>query len=393
MALKKHLALLTFIMLLMALTACGGQSQEQPPTEAEQAQTTEETSATHTESHTEEGEAHEEHEHEELSEAKTPAETVVRLMQMKGHLTSSRELWEMGDPMAAAHAAHPKSELYHVVASALAEAGVDTDAFLAALDPLPQLVAESDDREAVAAAYDRAFAAIDDAARTVAGDAWNTPDFTAEVIAGLLEGVAEEYAESVQNGELTNTEEYQDAYGFLQVARTLYETIAADAQARNAEEAEEIAHALDELAEWLPAVQPPAAVVEGVMVANASKEAIAELSELYGFQVVEASDTELLVFIHDQIEAAIAAYEAGDSDRAYELAASAYLDGFEHLEGKLLQKDPELVETVEVQFKDLRDKIQAGAPVSELEALEDAIEENLARVRAVLAEENGVDTN
>nr|WP_290666003.1 hypothetical protein [Ardenticatena sp.] len=165
--------------------------------------------------------------------------------------------------------------------------------------------------------------------------------------------------------------------------------IAADAHARNAEEAKAIAHELNELAEWLPL----AALVEGVMVANASKEAIAELSERYGFQVVEASDTELLLFIHDQIEAAIAAYEAGDTDKAYELAASAYLDGFEHLEGTLLRKDPELVETVEVQFKALRDNIQAGAPARELEALEDAIEANLTHVRQILAEDGTTDTN
>jgi hypothetical protein len=335
--------------------------------------------------HEESAETHEEtHESEP---AHGPVAVVVRLYQMEGHLTSSRELWEAGDPMAGAHAAHPLSELFPAVEGALAEAGVDTQALLDALTALPQLVTEADaDPETVAASYDQAREAIEAAAQQVAGEAFGSPAFTAQVIAGLLNGVAAEYGEAVQNGELVNVEEYQDAYGFLQVAKRLNDGIQAETEARDAGEAEEVAHAFQELDELLPQALPPDVVVEGIMVSNEVQEIVAELSRIYEFQVVESSTEETLAFIQEQLDAALAAYQEGDADQAYERAASAYLDGFEYLEAPLLEQNAELVETLEIQFKRLRDEIQAGAPLDDLQALVEEIRAGLEKVREILAD-------
>lgn len=57
-----------------------------------------------------------------------------------------------------------------------------------------------------------------------------------------------------------------------------------------------------------------------------------------------------------------AAYEAGDSSRAVDLAISAYLDGFEPIEPTLTALDAPLRLTIEGDFLRYRESIQHGAP-------------------------------
>jgi high-affinity iron transporter len=66
------------------------------------------------------------------------------------------------------------------------------------------------------------------------------------------------------------------------------------------------------------------------------------------------------------VSEALAAYKAGDRDRAYELARSAYLDHFEFVEVPLRLRNPNLVLDAEFTFADLRNRIKAGAPVDDV---------------------------
>ncbi len=85
------------------------------------------------------------------------------------------------------------------------------------------------------------------------------------------------------------------------------------------------------------------------------------------------------------IAKALNEYRAGEYDEAYETAANAYLGGFEHIEGDLIRKGRrDLVEDLELKFKDLRDGIQAKKALAELESLEDQIKEGLAQALEVL---------
>jgi high-affinity iron transporter len=61
---------------------------------------------------------------------------------------------------------------------------------------------------------------------------------------------------------------------------------------------------------------------------------------------------------------ALDAYKAGDRDRAYKLARSAYLDHFEFVEVPLRLRNPNLVLDTEFTFAELRNSIRAGAPLS-----------------------------
>jgi high-affinity iron transporter len=70
-----------------------------------------------------------------------------------------------------------------------------------------------------------------------------------------------------------------------------------------------------------------------------------------------------MVLARAQVSAALEAVKAGDRDRAYELARSAYLDHFEFVEVPLRLRNPNLVLDTEFTFADLRNQIRDGASV------------------------------
>jgi high-affinity iron transporter len=86
------------------------------------------------------------------------------------------------------------------------------------------------------------------------------------------------------------------------------------------------------------------------------------------------------------VEQAVDAARAGDRERGYELAREAYLDHFELAEVPLRLRDPNLVLDLEFTFAELRNGIRDGAPVSELEQLEEEITIGLRKVDRVLAD-------
>src|SRR5262249_49424971 len=95
---------------------------------------------------------------------------------------------------------------------------------------------------------------------------------------------------------------------------------------------------------------------------------------------------EYLTNAHHTLMEAVALYEKGEQDEAYEEAASAYLDQFENVEGPLAEKDKELMETIETQMKAIRDAIKAGKPVSEVQALLGEITPNMEKAIALLSQ-------
>lgn len=85
------------------------------------------------------------------------------------------------------------------------------------------------------------------------------------------------------------------------------------------------------------------------------------------------------------LDEALELYRQGDADAAYEQAANAYLDGFEHLEAPLLDAGHrELVEQLELDFKAVRDAIREGRSVDEVSQLIEKVKSGLAEVEEVL---------
>src|SRR5919198_1595987 len=68
------------------------------------------------------------------------------------------------------------------------------------------------------------------------------------------------------------------------------------------------------------------------------------------------------------VDQALAAVKRGDRRQAYRLARSAYLDHFEYVEIPLRLRNPDLVLDAEFTFAEMRNRIRAGAPLSDVRA-------------------------
>ncbi len=92
---------------------------------------------------------------------------------------------------------------------------------------------------------------------------------------------------------------------------------------------------------------------------------------------IDAGRSAPLDFVRDRLSESLAAYVAGDRDRANELALSAYLDGFEPVEAVLATRDGPLMARVEAALAGFRAAIGRG----ESEA---ALRQRLADIRPLL---------
>jgi high-affinity iron transporter len=86
------------------------------------------------------------------------------------------------------------------------------------------------------------------------------------------------------------------------------------------------------------------------------------------------------------IDAAVAAAERGDRDRAYQLARTAYLDHFERAEVPLRLRNPNLVLDLEFSFAKFRNGIRDGASPSQIRSSAAEIHSGLLDVDRTLAD-------
>jgi high-affinity iron transporter len=93
-----------------------------------------------------------------------------------------------------------------------------------------------------------------------------------------------------------------------------------------------------------------------------------------------------VVRARELVDQSLATAQAGDRQRAYDLAREAYLDHFEYAEIPLRLRDPNLVLDLEFSFAKLRNGIRDGAPMSELESTAQEIRVGLRNVDRTLAD-------
>ena len=87
------------------------------------------------------------------------------------------------------------------------------------------------------------------------------------------------------------------------------------------------------------------------------------------------------------VDESVELVEQGDREQAYEVARTAYLDHFEYAEIPLRFRDPNLVLDLEFRFAELRDLIESGAPVDDVEAAAEEVTVGLESVERELTEE------
>ena len=172
---------------------------------------------------------------------------LVRLGLMRGHLLVGHELYGQGALAAArTHSKHPTDELYEGMENEFAARGVG--GFGAELEA-HAVASQGEDAAAVGEAYAALTTAIAGSEAAVAAP----PPMVAGVVVALLREAAVEYAIGIVDGRLANAHEYQDAYGFTQIA---------SAWAARGAEAEaavfgRIAERIDALADMWPSLVPP----------------------------------------------------------------------------------------------------------------------------------------
>ena len=85
------------------------------------------------------------------------------------------------------------------------------------------------------------------------------------------------------------------------------------------------------------------------------------------------------------VDESVVLYEAGDAEAAYTAARNAYLDHFEYVEIPLRVRDEALTLEVEEDFAALRNLIEAGAPVDQVQATAIEVQRGLDRVERELS--------
>ena len=117
------------------------------------------------------------------------------------------------------------------------------------------------------------------------------------------------------------------------------------------------------------------------------------LALFVGTSTARAADSEQFADVRAKVaqasalvDEAVSAAAAGDRERAYDLARTAYLDHFELAEVPLRLRDPNLVLDLEFKFADLRNGIRAGDSLTTVRADAVAVQQGLRQVDRSLAD-------
>ena len=186
---------------------------------------------------------------------------LTRLGLIRGHLLVGYELYKQGQvDMAITHMKHPRDELYAGLVPSIEYRGGER--FDVALSNLADTVTSQAPQKEVDEAYKQLEAGIKAAEAVVKPDLKNT----LQSIKDLVRTAGEEYALGVENGKLVNLHEYQDAYGFTQIANRRLEQLPKATRNESAEAVKQVEGYLDELADLWPSIAP-----EGDVDGDASK--------------------------------------------------------------------------------------------------------------------------
>lgn len=176
---------------------------------------------------------------------------LTRLGLIRGHLMVGYTLYAQGhSDMARTHMKHPRDELYAGLLPAIEQR--EGEAFDEALTALATAVESGAAQAEVDAAYEALMEAIrdaEDAADTTLSEALLS-------VVGLLRTAGEEYAIGVRDGQLVNAHEYQDAWGFTQIAAKRLEALPADLRAESPETVGRIQTLIADLSDLWPELAP-----------------------------------------------------------------------------------------------------------------------------------------
>lgn len=178
---------------------------------------------------------------------------VTAVEQAKGHLLSSRELYDLGQPeRASLHSSHPIHELGNRIVGPIKLVNPELAERVRGMLKGPSRAIEAKvSAPEYATLIDAVYALLDEGVQAaVPADLLITPLFQARVLKALLNAGAEEYGEAVKGGKIVRVVEYQDAYGFYRRSVAIREQMGAAAPSGLGPE-------WTRLAQVFPGVVPP----------------------------------------------------------------------------------------------------------------------------------------
>lgn len=175
---------------------------------------------------------------------------LTQLSLVRGHLLVGMELFRQGAVDASSgHFLHPGIEIYPQLEPALVARGGKP--FKADLEALAAKVAKPASKEEVEAAYRTVLTAIDAAEHAKTGTALGDPKSVLKLIEKIVRVAGTEYGNAVKDGKVVLPVEYQDAYGFVAVAKARLDAISEARQPAAVQAA--AAQAREQLASLAPA--------------------------------------------------------------------------------------------------------------------------------------------
>ena len=179
-------------------------------------------------------------------------EYLTQLGLLRGHLTVGLELYRRSLPkMAETHMKHPDAELYADLVPAFKSRGCR--AFAGELTDLARVVSERSSLEDVASKYELLGAAIHRCELMAQNE---NPEVVAQVTMNLLRDALSEYEIGVADGAIENVHEFQDAWGFTQVAENYARSNAFQTDAENRLIAQRIQRLVGSLESLWPSLNP-----------------------------------------------------------------------------------------------------------------------------------------
>lgn len=186
-----------------------------------------------------------------VAEGDEVVELLTDLGLIEGHLRAGVALYRGGlTNQAATHMKHPQDEIYDELSYHLHDFGAE--GFAPELTALAEAVAGGAPADTVEAALAAVVHKIDEA-REHSGA---SEAAEARAIVAILRTAADEYAIGIQNGTVAELHEYQDAWGFVEVARAQLQHMAGEDDAAEKAFGEAALAALDEARAALPDVDP-----------------------------------------------------------------------------------------------------------------------------------------
>jgi hypothetical protein len=319
---------------------------------------------------------------QEKEESSEHVEFAANIEFIKGHLAQAVANKQAGEnELAIAHAGHPVEEVYSLIEEELAEHNAELNTQLKeSLTNLANQI-QTMQAQAVQTQVAQINTMLDQAKSSVIGQGErNDPEFNALVIISLLETAEHEYEEAVSGGEIVEMVEYQDSTAFIARAEAIFDTIKAQVPEHEGEEIAEFFEDLNSLTAANASFEEVETVIGGIA---------HEFEEVYGLESEKQVDGQKIIDnINKLLDESLAAYDAGNMQRAKALAVEAYLENYELIEGDIKEDDPELMEKIELDLREeLVQMIDAQTPALEIEAHVNSIKSDLETARAIVVPE------